>query len=147
MKTSIVKRSIITGGHKTSVSLEDPFWDAMKEIAALKGTTLIQIVSQIDENSRAQQLVLGDPAFRSRSLQVSRASPRAAFTESKSSHRKLAKPLTEHASSLVNKSQLRLGRAVVVPGKPPNRPNQLLSGERLGKKRDASRVSAQPCER
>ena len=44
MKTSIVKRSIIIGGHKSSVSLEDPFWDAMKEIAALKGTTLIQLV-------------------------------------------------------------------------------------------------------
>jgi predicted DNA-binding ribbon-helix-helix protein len=50
MKTSIVKRSIIIGGHKSSVSLEDPFSNAMKEIAALKGTTLIQIVSQIDEN-------------------------------------------------------------------------------------------------
>jgi predicted DNA-binding ribbon-helix-helix protein len=41
MKTSIVKRSIIIGRHKTSVSLEDPFWDAMKEIAAIKGATLI----------------------------------------------------------------------------------------------------------
>jgi predicted DNA-binding ribbon-helix-helix protein len=56
MKTLIVKRSIITGGHKTSVSLEDPFWDAMKEIAALKGATLIQIVSQIDENREHNNL-------------------------------------------------------------------------------------------
>ena len=56
MKTSIVKRSIIIGGHKSSVSLEDPFWDAMKEIAALKGTTLIQLVSQIDGNREHNNL-------------------------------------------------------------------------------------------
>jgi predicted DNA-binding ribbon-helix-helix protein len=48
METSIVKRSIVVGGHKTSVSLEDPFWDAMKEIASLKGMTLSGLISQID---------------------------------------------------------------------------------------------------
>jgi predicted DNA-binding ribbon-helix-helix protein len=48
MKTSIVKRSIIVGGHKTSVSLEDPFWDAVKEIAGLKNLTLAELVDQID---------------------------------------------------------------------------------------------------
>jgi predicted DNA-binding ribbon-helix-helix protein len=52
MKTSIVKRSIIIGGHKTSVSL----WDAMKEIAALNGTTLTQLVSQIDGNREHNNL-------------------------------------------------------------------------------------------
>ena len=56
MKTSIVKRSIIIGGHKSSVSLEDPFWDAMKEIAALNGTTLTQLVSQIDGNREHNNL-------------------------------------------------------------------------------------------
>jgi predicted DNA-binding ribbon-helix-helix protein len=48
MKTSIVKRSIIVGDHKTSVSLEDPFWDALKEIASLKNMTLAKLVDQID---------------------------------------------------------------------------------------------------
>jgi predicted DNA-binding ribbon-helix-helix protein len=48
VKTSIIKRSIVIGGHKTSVSLEDPFWDAMKEIAGLKNMTLAQLVDQID---------------------------------------------------------------------------------------------------
>jgi hypothetical protein len=33
MKSSILKRSIINDGHKTSVSLEDAFWSDPKEIA------------------------------------------------------------------------------------------------------------------
>jgi predicted DNA-binding ribbon-helix-helix protein len=33
MKSTVVKRSIVIGGHKTSVSLEDPFWTGLKEIA------------------------------------------------------------------------------------------------------------------
>jgi predicted DNA-binding ribbon-helix-helix protein len=48
VKTSIIKRSIVIGGHKTSVSLEDPFWDAMKKIACLKNMTLADLVEQID---------------------------------------------------------------------------------------------------
>ena len=33
MKSSVVKRSVLIGNHKTSVSLEQPFWDSMKEIS------------------------------------------------------------------------------------------------------------------
>jgi hypothetical protein len=33
-KSSVAKRSIVFNGHKTSVSLEDEFWNALKEIAA-----------------------------------------------------------------------------------------------------------------
>ena len=33
MKSPIVKRSIVIGGHKTSVSLEDAFWSGLKDIA------------------------------------------------------------------------------------------------------------------
>jgi predicted DNA-binding ribbon-helix-helix protein len=32
MKSPIVKRSIVIAGHKTSVSLEDAFWEGLKEI-------------------------------------------------------------------------------------------------------------------
>ena len=32
MKSPVVKRSIVLAGHKTSVSLEDPFWESLKEI-------------------------------------------------------------------------------------------------------------------
>jgi predicted DNA-binding ribbon-helix-helix protein len=39
MKASrIVKRSIAVSGHKTSVSLEDEFWDTLEEIAAKRPT-------------------------------------------------------------------------------------------------------------
>ena len=33
MKSSIVKRSIVIAGHKTSVSLEDAFWVCVRGIA------------------------------------------------------------------------------------------------------------------
>ena len=48
MKSSIVKRSVVIGGHKTSVSLEEPFWTDLKEIAHAQHVTLSALVSQID---------------------------------------------------------------------------------------------------
>lgn len=48
MKSPVVKRSIVIAGHKTSVSLEDAFWDALKEIAAQRKATLSDLVASID---------------------------------------------------------------------------------------------------
>ena len=48
MKSLIVKRSIIIGGQKTSVSLESAFWQAFKDIAALRNMTLSDLVMSID---------------------------------------------------------------------------------------------------
>jgi len=48
MKSLVVKRSIVIGGHKTSVSLEDAFWRGLKEIAAGQDITLSDLVSAID---------------------------------------------------------------------------------------------------
>ena len=48
MKSTIVKRSVVIGGHKTSVSLEDEFWNAMHEIAAERKLTLSQLVTSIE---------------------------------------------------------------------------------------------------
>ncbi len=53
MKSPVVKRSIVIAGHKTSVSLEDAFWDALKEIAASRRLTLSDLVATID-SSRSQ---------------------------------------------------------------------------------------------
>lgn len=53
MKSPVVKRSIVIAGHKTSVSLEDAFWDALKEIAAQRKATLSDLVASID-SSRTQ---------------------------------------------------------------------------------------------
>ncbi|WP_341991582.1 ribbon-helix-helix domain-containing protein [Azorhizobium sp. AG788] len=48
MKSPVVKRSIVIAGHKTSVSLEDAFWDALKEIAGHRRLTLSDLVATID---------------------------------------------------------------------------------------------------
>jgi predicted DNA-binding ribbon-helix-helix protein len=56
MKSSIVKRSIVIGGHKTSVSLEDPFWNALKEIAGDRDTTLSDLVAIIDSDRQHNNL-------------------------------------------------------------------------------------------
>jgi predicted DNA-binding ribbon-helix-helix protein len=48
MKSLVVKRSIIIGGHKTSVSLEHAFWQAFKDIAALRNMTLSDLLMSID---------------------------------------------------------------------------------------------------
>jgi predicted DNA-binding ribbon-helix-helix protein len=49
MKSSVVKRSIVIDGHKTSVSLEDAFWDDLKEIAHTQQATLSALVAKIDQ--------------------------------------------------------------------------------------------------
>ena len=48
MKSPVVKRSIVIAGHKTSVSLEDAFWSALKEIATGRRITLSDLVGAID---------------------------------------------------------------------------------------------------
>jgi predicted DNA-binding ribbon-helix-helix protein len=53
MKSPVVKRSIVIAGHKTSVSLEDAFWDALKDIAGKRNTTISDLVASIDA-SRTQ---------------------------------------------------------------------------------------------
>ena len=48
MKSPVVKRSIVIVGHKTSVSLEDAFWNGLKEIAKKYDMNLSDIVADID---------------------------------------------------------------------------------------------------
>ncbi len=42
MGSLVVKRSIVVSGHKTSVSLEDAFWNALKEIAKVAAARATQ---------------------------------------------------------------------------------------------------------
>jgi predicted DNA-binding ribbon-helix-helix protein len=44
----IVKHSVVLVGHKTSVSLEDQFWEGLHEIARREGVTLTELVERID---------------------------------------------------------------------------------------------------
>ncbi len=44
-----VKHSLTLAGHRTSVSLEPEFWDALKQIAARRGQSLNQVIAAIDQ--------------------------------------------------------------------------------------------------
>jgi predicted DNA-binding ribbon-helix-helix protein len=56
MKSPVIKRSIVLAGHKTSVSLEDPFWNALKEIAGGRDSTLSDLVTIIDADRQHANL-------------------------------------------------------------------------------------------
>jgi predicted DNA-binding ribbon-helix-helix protein len=56
VKSSVLKRSIVIAGHKTSVSLEDAFWDSLKEIAVERDMTLADLVASIDANRNHSNL-------------------------------------------------------------------------------------------
>jgi predicted DNA-binding ribbon-helix-helix protein len=56
VKSPIVKRSIVIAGHKTSVSVEDAFWTALKDIAASRGSTVAELVAAIDAGRRQGNL-------------------------------------------------------------------------------------------
>lgn len=48
MKSRVVKRSVMVGGHKTSVSLEDNFWTGLKDIVTERQITLTELIGIID---------------------------------------------------------------------------------------------------
>jgi predicted DNA-binding ribbon-helix-helix protein len=48
--SSIRKRSVAIGGHKTSVSLEDEFWKCLRHIASTHGKTLGELLAEINAN-------------------------------------------------------------------------------------------------
>ncbi len=52
MKTAIMKRSIVLDGHKTSVSLENEFWEGLREIADRTRGNVSALVRQIDHDRK-----------------------------------------------------------------------------------------------
>ncbi len=48
MKPNITKRSVVIAGHKTSVSLEEPFWTAVREITQARAMTISALLHEID---------------------------------------------------------------------------------------------------
>lgn len=46
--SGIVKHSLAIAGHRTSISLESAFWDALKTIAVERGMPLAALVATID---------------------------------------------------------------------------------------------------
>ncbi len=49
----IRKRSVIVSGHRTSVSLEETFWEALAELASERGVSINQLVTEIDRENPA----------------------------------------------------------------------------------------------
>ena len=79
MKSSIIKRSVMIDGHKTSVSLEDSFWSGLKEIAQFERATLPELLAKIDGKrergnlSSAIRLFVLDQVRTNRMLRVTAA--------------------------------------------------------------------------
>jgi predicted DNA-binding ribbon-helix-helix protein len=48
MNSTVKKRSIVIGTHKTSISLEDIFWTSLKEIALERAATVSAIIGVLD---------------------------------------------------------------------------------------------------
>ena len=52
MQSTIVKRSVVVGGRETSVSLEDAFWSALKELAAARKTTVSALIKDVERQKQ-----------------------------------------------------------------------------------------------
>lgn len=48
------KHSLTLGRHRTSVSLEDPFWAGLREMAALEGLGINELARRIDAERGAE---------------------------------------------------------------------------------------------
>jgi predicted DNA-binding ribbon-helix-helix protein len=44
-----IKRSLTIAGHRTSISLEPLFWEALAEVAVAEQSTVAALVARIDE--------------------------------------------------------------------------------------------------
>ena len=47
------KRSVLIAGHATSLTLEEPFWRDLAEIAARRGVSLNALIASIDVDRRS----------------------------------------------------------------------------------------------
>ena len=56
MKSTVIKRSVDINGHKTSISLEDAFWNSLLEIAHQRNETVSQLVARIHKERKAANL-------------------------------------------------------------------------------------------
>ena len=56
MKSRVMKRSTLVDGRKTSVTLEDEFWTALKEIATTQNVRTPKLISMIDSQRQNNNL-------------------------------------------------------------------------------------------
>jgi predicted DNA-binding ribbon-helix-helix protein len=55
-KSRVVARTVRIGGRNSGVSVEDAFWDAVKDIAAAEGTSLAGLVTTINRERQPANL-------------------------------------------------------------------------------------------
>jgi predicted DNA-binding ribbon-helix-helix protein len=55
-KSPIAKRVVFVGTRKTSVSVEAPFWEALKEIATAQNLSRSKLVTQINQERQHANL-------------------------------------------------------------------------------------------
>jgi Uncharacterized protein related to arylsulfate sulfotransferase involved in siderophore biosynthesis len=56
MQSVVKKRSVMVGGHKTSISLENEFWEALREIAQSQQMPLSALLAAIKAEQRQNSL-------------------------------------------------------------------------------------------
>jgi predicted DNA-binding ribbon-helix-helix protein len=56
MQSLIIKRSVAFAGRKTSVSLENDFWNGLREIAVGRGETVSELIAAIDADRQHANL-------------------------------------------------------------------------------------------
>jgi len=54
--SAVQKRSVRIAGHPTSISLEDAFWEALRDIAGNRNIRLSELVEEIDATRDSQNL-------------------------------------------------------------------------------------------
>ena len=48
-RSGVVKRSLSIQGHRTSISLEEEFWQVLKAMADERGVSLAALVTEVDQ--------------------------------------------------------------------------------------------------
>lgn len=56
MGFAVLKRSVSIAGHRTSISLEEPFWDGLREIAEREKISVQSLIGRIDAERGEQNL-------------------------------------------------------------------------------------------
>jgi predicted DNA-binding ribbon-helix-helix protein len=50
MKSAVIKRSVVVNGRKTSVSLENEFWDALRQVAKQSNLSVASLLVEIERS-------------------------------------------------------------------------------------------------
>jgi len=56
MKSCIAKHSIILAGHRTSITLEEAFWQGLKEIASSRQITVSDLINRVNVDRKHNNL-------------------------------------------------------------------------------------------